>query len=766
MRRLRLLLLCLVSALPTAASAQSPARIEGRVSDGSGGAVHGARVTLAGAGPVRVTETDVTGAFVFESVGGTAVLTISREGFAPVRIDVPAGAPPLTVVLDVAAREEAVVVRGASVTRTATKVPTPLLDVPQAIGVVGKDDMRQLALTTMADVVRYVPGVGQAQGEGNRDAPVLRGNSTTADFYVDGIRDDVQYYRDVYNLASVEVLKGPNAMIFGRGGGGGVINRVQRVAGDAASRDIQVQAGSFGGRRLTADVTQPLARAASVRMMGVYERADSYRSQVSVERYGLTPTATVRFGEATVLRAGGEHFHDRRTADRGVPSSRGRPVAVPPSTFVGNPDVSYVTATVNSAYVEVERRLAARGTLRSRVALGDYDKFYQNVFPRGVTADGGSVLLGGYNNGTMRQNVFSQTDVVVSVSTGAIRHTWAFGAEAGRQVTDNRRMTAYFPSAGGATAIAVPLAQPTTTVATTFQASETDADNHVVATTGAVYLQDQAALASRLLAVVGMRVDRFGTDLRAARTPTSLATRDVVWSPRVGLVYKPHTRVSLYASRGTSFLPRAGEQLSSLSASNQALEPETFRNLEAGLKWDLPAGASVTAAAYRSMRGNVAVTDPNDPSMVVLVDGQRVRGIEIGASGRLTSRWSVLGGYAYQDGRITRSLSPSVQAGATLASLPTHSASLWNRFDVRPGIGLGVAAIYRGAIFASTDNTVTLPAVFRLDAGVFGRLPMGLDVQLNVENVLGRRYFQAAHGNNNIMPGSPRAIRLGLGARF
>ncbi|MGE0816238.1 MAG: TonB-dependent siderophore receptor [Vicinamibacterales bacterium] len=765
-RRLHLILLCLVVAAPRTAAPQPPARIEGRVTDTSGAAIPGARVVLDGAGPERVTQTDGAGRFTFPPPAGDAVVTVSRDGFASVAIGVRAGDPPLAVVLGVAQREEAVVVRGAPETRTATKVPTPLRDIPQAIGVVNAEAMRQLAVSTMADVVRFVPGVGEAQGEGNRDAPVLRGNSTTADFYVDGIRDDVQYYRDVYNLAGVEVLKGPNAMVFGRGGGGGVINRVQRVADGTASREVRVQAGSFDGRRLTADINQPVSAAASVRLMGMYEESDSYRSGVGLERYGLTPAVTVRLGAATVLRAGGEHFHDRRTADRGVPSYEGRPVAVPPSTFFGNPDLSYATATVNSAYGQIERRLGARATLRSRLAVGDYDKFYQNVFPRSVTADGQSAVLGAYNNRTARRNAFSQTDVIVPASTGRVRHTVAFGTEFGRQATGNRRMTGYFPDAGGATSLAVPLARPTTALTTTFQPSTTDADNHVVATTAAVYLQDQAALTSTLAAVVGMRVERFATDLRAARAPVSLTTRDVVWSPRVGLVYTPHARLSVYASRGTSFLPRAGEQLSSLSASNQALDPETFRNLEAGLKWNLAGGASVTAAAYRSVRGNVAVTDPVDPTAVVLVDGQRVRGLEIGASGRITSRWSVLGGYAYQDGRITRSVSASALAGASLASLPAHSASLWNRLDVRPGVGVGVAAIYRGAVFASTDNTVTLPAFFRVDAGLFGRLPLGFDVQLNVENVFGRRYFQAAHGNNNITPGSPRAIRLAIGTRF
>jgi catecholate siderophore receptor len=149
--------------------------------------------------------------------------------------------------------EDVVVHAGADRIRTATKTDTPLRDVPQAVSVVSKKAMADLNMTSMADVVRYIPGVGYAQGEGNRDTPVFRGNSSTSDFYVDGVRDDVQYYRDVYNVERVEALKGPNAMIFGRGGVGGVINRVQRVADWMPGRELSLQTGSYDNRRVSAD---------------------------------------------------------------------------------------------------------------------------------------------------------------------------------------------------------------------------------------------------------------------------------------------------------------------------------------------------------------------------------------------------------------------------------------------------------------------------------------------------------------------------------
>jgi outer membrane receptor for Fe3+-dicitrate len=142
--------------------------------------------------------------------------------------------------------------------RTATKTDTPLLDVPQSVTVVSQQQIKDLAIQGMADAVRYVPGIGITQGEGNRDGLVFRGNSSTADLFIDGMRDDVQYFRDVYNIDRIEAFKGPNAMIFGRGSPGGLLNRVSKVADWNTVRQIGLQVGSWDKRRLTADVNQSI----------------------------------------------------------------------------------------------------------------------------------------------------------------------------------------------------------------------------------------------------------------------------------------------------------------------------------------------------------------------------------------------------------------------------------------------------------------------------------------------------------------------------
>ncbi len=766
----------LAMALPAAAAAEpaaDPAAVSGVVVDATGAILVGADIALqAGEGPGLTTSTDTTGRFQFATApGGPLVLTIQATGMSQETVSLDRARNGLRVVLQPEGLVEEVTVRAPRPnvvrTSTATRTDTLLRDVPQSVSVVTRDQIAEQQMQNMGDLVRYVPGVGMAQGEGNRDTPIFRGNSSTSDFFVDGVRDDAQYFRDLYNVERVEALKGPNAMIFGRGGVGGVLNRVVRQANWAPSREIGLQGGSWSNRRVTADVDHPLNDHLAARVTGVYENSESYRSDVDLERYGVNPTLAFAVGPDTTVRAGYEHFHDDRTADRGISSFAGLPVETDPGTFFGNPDDSFSRVTVNSASAELEHRFRGQATLRSRARFADYDKFYQNIFPGAVNAAGTTVSISGYNDGTQRQNLFVQNDLVVSHKTGSVGHTLLAGFELGRQVNDNRRTTAYFTTLGpNVTTVQVPLSEPRTSLPTTFRPSATNADNHTVARVAAVYLQDQLALSPRWQAILGLRFDRFSVDFHNNRDSSDLDSQDNLVSPRVGLVYKPFEHVSVYGSYSLSYLPRAGEQLSSLSATNESLDPERFVNYELGAKWDVGARFSVTGAAYRLDRENVAVPDPNDPAVTVLVDAQRTRGVELGVSGTLATGWTVLGGYAYQDGEITRSVSATAQAGARLAQLPEHTLSLWNRYDFTPRFGLALGLVHRTEMFTSTDNTVVLPGFTRVDAAAYGSLGTRLRAQVNVENALDETYYASAHNNTNISPGSPRALRVSLTTRF
>ncbi|UXI66250.1 TonB-dependent receptor [Tahibacter amnicola] len=653
---------------------------------------------------------------------------------------------------------------GAPVTATATKTETPVQDVPQAVAIVTEELIDDQAMKGMADVVRYVPGVQMAQGEGHRDAPILRGSASTADFFVNGVRDDVQYFRDLYNIERVDVLKGPSGVIFGRGNSGGLINRITKQADGTGRRELTLTLGDRDNRRMTFDHDQSLGDAAAFRITGLYENSESYRAFNQVDRRAINPTATFDVSDRTAVAAGYEHFEDERVVDRGVPSLHGKPLRTGASTYFGKPDSSHATTRVDAVTTTVTHQLGNGARLVNQTRYADYAKFYQNLVPGAVNTTTNQVAISGYSNRTARDNLLNQTDLMFTVQTGPVEHHLLAGVELNRQVTDNHRRTAYFPNAGAnATSVFVALPETIYQGPVKFRQSASDADNHSVATTAAVYLQDQLTISPNWQAIVGMRQDRFAVDLFNRRNGSTITRTDHLTSPRAGLIYKPAESVSLYASYSLAYVPRAGEQLASLTPTNRTLDPEQFANRELGAKWAISEHLLTTAAAYQLDRTNVAVTDPNHPGQLILTDGQRVRGLELSIAGHVTAAWQLIAGYAHQASQVR---TPGNQNGNQLGQVPEHTFSLWNRYDISEKWGLGLGTIYSDPVFVATDNTVKLPGFVRFDAAIYCTLDPQVRLQVNVENLFDRRYYASAHSNNNILPGSPRAIRLGATFRF
>lgn len=644
----------------------------------------------------------------------------------------------------------------------ALKADTPLRDIPQAVTVITRQLMDDQAMQSVADAIRYVPGIVTAQGEGNRDTAVFRGNSSTSDFYIDGIRDDVQYYRDFYNIERLEAVKGANAMIFGRGGSGGVINRVSKQAGWDKVREAMFTAGSYGHKRIAVDVGDAVNADVAVRINAMAEQSDSYRDGVELERKGINPTMTIRAGANTRVSLGYEHFRDDRIADRGIPSMNGRPYETDASTFFGNAELSPTAVRVNAFTADVEHGFGNGLVLRNRTRIAAYDKFYQNVYANSaVNPATGRLAIGAYHDATERTNRFNQTDLNYSFFTGSVRHKLAAGLEFGRQETDNVRRGGVFP--GGSASVAA--ASPTYTGAVGFPAAITS--NHSVANVASVYIQDQIELTPQWQLVAGLRYDRFSVDFRnrLAASAGAFEVTDTPVSPRAGLIYKPVEAMSLYASFSRAYVPRAGDQLTSLTATNRAFDPEKFDNVELGLKWDIHRALSASAAIYQLDRTNVVVPGPVTGTSI-LVDGQTTKGIELELSGQLTPAWSVMGGYAYQNAELTEDQSATVRSGAKLAMVPEHTFSLWNRYNVNAQIGAALGVVYRDSLYTSTTNTTMLPSFTRVDGALFYRFSKQYRLQLNVENLLDKKYYASAHNDNNITPGAPRTVKLSLHAGF
>ena len=762
----------ILTALAVSAAAQSRFTFEGTVVDTTGAPIAGARVSTdtGGYAAPEAVVSDQSGAFALVLSPGRHTVTVASEGFEAltVTVDAPSAAgESRTLTLQIAGFRDTVNVAAppryvAPAVSTATKTLTPLRDVPQSVTVITRQLIADQLMQSVGDTIRYVPGISVHQGENNRDQVIIRGNNSSADFFVNGVRDDVQYYRDLYNLERIEAIKGPNATMFGRGGGGGVVNRVTKEAGFMPLQEFSLQGGTFSDRRVSGDVNQPISDRVAFRLNGMYENDGSFRNAVNLERYGLNPTVTIAPTGKTKLTLGYENLYDHRVSDRGIPSYQGHPVDVDPSTVYGNPALGWVNARVNlfSATIDHEE---GRLRIHNRTLVGNYDRGYQNYVPGAVSADASQLTMTAYNNATTRTNVFNQTDATYPVMTGRITHTLLAGVELGSQLTDNVRNSGFFNNTS--TSITVPLANALITTPVTFRPNATDADNHLRTNVAAAYTQDQADVWKNVKVVAGVRYDYFNLNYHDNRSGLDLARPDNLVSPRAAVIFKPVEPVSVYGSYTMSYLPSSGDQFSSLTVITQQVKPEQFNNYEVGAKWDATASLSVNTAAYRLDRTNTRSTDPNDPTRIVQTGSQQTNGVELGVAGDATNAWQIAGGYAYQRASVT-SATASAVLGAIVAQVPRHTLSLWNRYQFAPRLGAGVGLLYRSDMFAAIDDTVTLPGYIRADAALFVSLTPKLRLQANVENIFDKRYFINADSNTNISPGSPRALRIALFTRF
>jgi catecholate siderophore receptor len=759
------------SSLSAAQVLAVPIEIRGIVLDPSRAPVAGARVTAAPQtrGATSAAVSDLRGEFRLTLPAGDYTLSIAAAGFVTVVRPITVTSPidGVEFVLQLAGVQEHVEVSSvgqydAPWTSSATKTPTSLRDLPQSVTVITDNLIRDQLMTGMGDVVRYVPGISAHQGENNRDDVVIRGNRSSADFFVNGVRDDVAYFRDLYNLDRVEALKGPNAMIFGRGGGGGVINRVVKEPMFRPLYGFTAQTGAYDNKRVTADINRRLSGTAALRVNGMFENSGSFRDAVELERAGINPAVTVASRKGTRLTLGYEYLRDTRVADRGITSVEGLPAPVDSGTYYGDPNQSHVRARVNIGSVALEQPLG-RAILRNRTLVAGYDRFYQNFVPGAATPDLRFVALTAYNNATDRTNVFNQTDLTYQTTTGVLRHTLLSGIEVGRQLTNNFRNTGFFNNT--AASINVPFDNPTVSTPVTFRQNATDADNHVRTNVAAAFVQDQVEVSRYLQLLGGIRFDRFDLEYHNNRSGETIGRADNLVSPRAGIVVKPVSLLSVYGSYSVSYLPSAGDQFSSLTTITQQMKPEQFTNYEVGAKWALRPSLSLTAAVYRLDRTNTRSVDPNDPTRIVQTGSQRTNGFELGVNGQITAAWRVAGGYAYQDAFIS-SATASALKDAQVGQVPHHTFSLWNHYQAHRRVGLGVGILRRSDMFATFTNTVTLPGYVRVDGAVYVSLTKDLRLQGNVENVLDKQYYLNADSNTNISPGSPRAVRLALVAAF
>lgn len=649
---------------------------------------------------------------------------------------------------------------------SATKTEAPLRDIPQTVNVVPQQLLRDQGVRSMEDTLRIVPGVGLSHGDGQRDQVTIRGFSAIGDQFIDGLRDDALYFRDLSNIEQVEVIKGPASVLYGRGSAGGLINRVTKKPG-ADITELTGQIGSYAQRRGQFDIGRNLGdQGVSFRLTGAIERADSYRNPQFLNREAFAPSVMFRLGRDTDLLLQAEYLSDRRITDFGIPAFQGRPVDVPRGTYYGAANAREVDtseARVKAGGFTLNHRFGDGLALRNAFRYYDYALDRNNTNVASVNEVQRTASLNHSNVRRREDGFFNQTELTQKLDIAGMRHQVLYGAELGRQDKDQLFRTQ-------ANAGTVSLFDPVLPTLPLLANAAPSSDNVGILTTKSLYLQDMITLAPQWKALAGVRYDHFTqeTEERVAGR-TDLSRTDAAWSPRVGLVYQPTLAQSYYVSLSRSFQPSA--ETFPLAANNAQIEPEQTNNKEIGAKLDFLGGrASATASLFELERTNIKTTDPARPGILIPIGEQRTRGLELAFTGDLSRGWQIWSGYAYLQAESTSST--AIDAGQPVQGkrptlTPKHSANVWLTKAFGNGWRAGAGVNYVDDRFANPGNTVTLPGFATVDtmAGyTFGKI----DVQLNVYNLFDREHIVSGHGTapNLNLPGAPRTAQLTARYRF
>ena len=682
------------------------------------------------------------------------------------------------------------------------KTPTPIIDVPQSLSIFSAAELDERAITDIRGIADYTPGVNSSQGEGHRDAVVFRGNRATADFYIDGNRDDVQYFRSLYNLEQVEILRGPNALLFGRGGTGGIINRVTKKAKtDESFAGYSANISTFGGFGFDVDSNFVTSETSAVRINAHYEELENHRDFFGGERFGFNPTAKIELSEKTTLDVSYEYANHERFIDRGIPSLGTGPATELVDITFADPENNFTTLDAHLFRAAIEHKFSDSLKGNFSAFYGDYDKVYSNFFPVGFDQDENTVDLDGYIDETDRQNLILSASLVSEFNTGNVEHALLFGGEYVDTSSDQFRFNSVFfselapgenpnDSSVDADVATFAVSRPISLnngFATIINSNgdsiedintftdlndSTEVDIEVTS----LFIQDQIAVSDQLDILVGLRYDQF--DIRefdiGNGNETSTSSDSQV-SPRLGFIYKPQENVSFYASYSETFLPRSGEQFANIGATNNGdpFDADEFENLEIGAKWDVNNNLSLTAALFENQQNRLDTADDSiDASGATLITvDTEVSGFEFQVSGRISDAWTLSANYSYLDGEFG-SQDEQVD-GRSPREIPENTASIWNSFELSPKLGLGLGAIYQDESFTSNPSAstpdsdrVTLPSYVRVDASGYYQLSDKLRVQFNIENLFDTEYFPNAHTANNITVGAPVNATLSLSGKF
>lgn len=638
---------------------------------------------------------------------------------------------------------------------TATRTNTPAKLVPQAIDSVKASELTAFGQPTLSEALTGIPGVN-ASGDTRFDGVNIRGFSASNDFYLDGFRDDMQYTRDLGNTERVEVLKGPAAVLYGRGSTGGIVNRVSKKPQKGLESSVSAQVGSFDSRRLAADLNGEAGEQVQVRLNLAQEDKDSFRNGVTSKRTLLAPSVNWEINDKLNWLLQYERNEHDRTPDRGIPGVNGRPADVPKEYVYSDTRRDFIDDVAQSTRSRLSWDINDQWQLRQQLGYTSLDSQFDNTYVTSVKGD--KVTRARWQQDLKANSLISNTEVEGQLQTGPVEHRLLVGFE---QNWQERTPKLY----QNATAIPAGNLYDPGSLPTYDSAMKLSSDaNHKVRGYG-LYVQDQLSLGDWHL-LAGLRRDDFTVTSRRNDLNKEETVSVSSLSPRLGLVWNPIEEHAFYASYSKTFTPVGGELIGITPGDkNNNLDPQHTRLYEGGVKSDwLDGRLATTLSLYRLEMYNKRSKDPLDPTKVILTGLQRTEGIELSARAQLTDELYLRGGIAIQDAEQVkadadlqgkRPMNVSRQNGELFAGYQSGKQGWFGE--------TGVTAV--GDRFADNANTTTLPGYARFDARAGYRWQQW-EAQMSVENLTDHDYFVSATSASQIMPGTPRQLHLSAAYRF
>jgi len=697
-------------------------------------------------------------------------------------------------------------------------MPEKILNTPQSINVVPAEVIQQQGVNNLQDALKNVPGITLNAGEGGThgDLVNLRGFPAGDDYFMDGLRDTGIYDRDTFDIANIEVYKGPASTLFGRGSTGGVINQVTKAPELFPIQDLTVTGGTNGEIRATADVNYVTGDISALRiaLMGQRNNVEG-RPFVRGQRWGAAPSFAWGLGTDTTVTLKYFHQQEDNIPDYGIPFVLDRPAPVPRDTFYGLPqddrfktDVEVVTGRVDhkingvfsvsntsrfgSYWFDSRQTGAIYGTANcfdanspnqyrfagepecTGAADDEPVELNDPLFPLlGTPLDKVYVLRDRPSSKGVVTTLMNETDLTAKFATGGLSHTLVTGIEVDSEAASLKR----FENVDDVMR-PQPLLDPDPYDISPFtQDSQLHQDvirqTPITQTrTFGLFAADTIDFGPQWTLTAAVRYDHFSAHFdQVLGTPSHFHHVDNIVSPRAALVYKPTETSSLYFSYGTSFNPSA-ENLS-LAAGNKDLGPERDRTFEFGGKTEVLDGLlSLTAALFNTEMTNARITDPLDPHLQALAGTEKVNGFELNAQGRITENWEVIAGYTYLDATAVGLAGPGVHG--PIPNTAHNQANLWTAYDFDSGLMVGAGLNYVGRVAAGVD-TETVPGTFRiahapdhvtLDGMVAYRVNDNLNIRLNGYNLTDEFYYVNSYfvraDENHMVPGAGRTFLLSL----